>query len=274
MFPNLLKKIYDYAHTVDSIDLSLYIPNLVEIEKSNWITEPTPYLVIENLFTPQYASGILSGILDIIEKTGLSEERNVELFSRVKNYDAYSYVPPPTLESPFRVFYSREWYDLFKGISGFDFDNNVMTGLHHHKVGSENGYIHTDFNYYQFRSKPISNGLNHWNRNSMYQEDGGTSFKKDELEPGVILTRRAIALIYYLDTEPWKVEDGGETGFYLTYKDKNPAIKIPPKHNSLFVFQITPQSLHGFIKNNSRVRNTVIQWFHEPAESMDKRLTL
>lgn len=266
-FIQLLKKVQRQIATVDSINLSDYVQDYQSLKKVK--LQPhgdVRYMVIENVFAPVYAEEIARAIEDDIKTRGMTEEQNPDTFSRIEDYDGYAFVPKPDLKSPYRVFYSRDWYEFFKEMSGFSLDTNVMTGLHHHEIGSKNGYVHSDYAYYYFRKRPFQNGLNHWYRNSQYQVTEKGS--KEEVGPGVIVTRRALAFIYYVGNEEWSLGDGGETGFYATQDSKVPYFSVPPKHNSLLVFEVSETSHHGFLSNHKRNRNTVIQWFHEDAASI------
>ncbi|MSU74783.1 2OG-Fe(II) oxygenase [Candidatus Kaiserbacteria bacterium] len=266
----MLTKFLAWLKSVDSIDLEEYIPRLNEVKKLVWVQEPYPHLIIDGLFIETYAEEIRSAFLRELAARGVSDETDGQKFTKIHDYDAYRWTPVPDLSGPFRVFFSREWYELFTKMSGLAFDENVMTAIHHHRIGSESGFVHTDFGKYAFRYAPIENQLNHWYLNSIYQSRG----PKDDIseQQGVSLTRRSLALVYYLDKEEWSEGDGGETAFFSDPTGEKTVLKVPPIYNRLLVFPVEPKNYHAFVKNIVRERNTIIQWFHEPIDSIDKRL--
>ncbi len=267
---NMLEGIQKYFQSIDSLSLDEYLPNLKYITALTWNPNPFPYLVIDNIFSDTYAKEIRSYVEGKITTGGLSEKIDREIFSRMPNYDAYSLTPPPSLRGPLRIFYCREWHDLFKKISKLELDENIITVIHHHKIKSASGDPHSDYGTYAFVSEPSPNQLNHWAHNCIYQPENNPNFYKQK---GVLSVRRSLAFIYYLG-DTWEKGDGGETAFYNSSTQNGIVKKIAPIPNRLLVFQISPKSEHGFITNLRRERNCIVQWFHESIVSMDKRLNL
>lgn len=272
---DIFQRIIRWSKTFDDLDISEYLRDEKFVRNVKWQYWPSKHIVIDDIFNDKYAQELNDGINRIIKEVPLSEIRRKDALSRITDYDAYGYTPKPDLGSPWRLFYSREWHGLFKKLSGIKIDDNVMTTIHHHKINSESGYVHADFGKYAFKQEPISNMLNHWNHNSIYQGGGITGKNKDiTKQDAVVFVRRALALLYYFGEEKWDDRFGGETAFFEFKDSKEPLIKIPPKPNSLLVFQITPKSFHAFQQNKIKPRNSIVQWFHEPIESMDGRLGL
>ena len=260
----ILEKMLKKLRSFDNVDLDLYIPEIRNVVGLRLLQSRIQYLVIEDFFTQEYAEEMKRAFDIELKNRGLAKANDKEKFSKMFNYDAYNYTPFPDIEGPFRVFFSREWYELFEKIFGRKFDENVMTTLHHHEINSETGYVHNDFGIYAFRQRPFINKLNHWYYNSNYQthKPGDDVSKQENVE----FTRRSVALIYYMNGDGWHEGDGGETGFFNEKKDVRPFVKIAPKPNRLLVFKINQNSYHAFIKNIKYPRNTIIQWFHEPFE--------
>jgi len=271
---SMLKKLFEWTKKNDGIFLDEYIENLDAVRKAQWEKSPVPHLIIDNFFTKKYAEELSSETDAILTKAEPSETRARDRFSRIGGYDAYSFHPEISLTGPFRVFYSREWYELFKNLSGFALDENIMSVLHHHKINSESGWVHNDYGKFAFKNAPMSNLLNQWNFNSIYQGGGKHGNLIDiEHQESVSFTRRSIALIYYMGKDTWREGDGGETAFFDA-SGKTLVKRVEPINNRLLAFQISPLSYHAYQTNRIKLRNSVAQWFHEPMEVMDSRLQI
>ncbi|WP_419149878.1 2OG-Fe(II) oxygenase [Methylobacterium oryzae] len=83
---------------------------------------------------------------------------------------------------------------------------------------------------------------------------------------------RYLTMIFYLNNDGWVEEHGGVTGIYTTpaFGSLHPAVLVPPKNNSLLLFECTPHSWHTFM-TTSRRRNSITLWLHRSMESSRKQ---
>lgn len=66
-------------------------------------------------------------------------------------------------------------------------------------------------------------------------------------QPVSIKTARSVACLYYTGNVPWQPGFGGETGVYRP--DGKTLFKaVPPRNNSLFMFEISPGQPHQVYK--------------------------
>jgi len=185
---------------------------------------------------------------------------------RFPGYDAYSWVLRPDVPYPLGFFYRPEWRDLFQDLFGIPLTNDVVAQFHHHAVGSEDGFVHNDYNLSCFVDEPIATGINPWHYQCHYDP------KCNDLTDGKVFARmRSITIIYYLGNEEWSEGDGGETGLFLGLVEREPAVAIPPRNNSLLAFEASPESYHAFRSNRVSERNSLIMWFHSEVEAKLER---
>ncbi len=265
---SVLHTFLKWLRSSDEVELAKHMPGLSTLRHERWLETPVRHLIFDNVFMETYADELRGAFAEELSRN----ETNVSTFHKMPKYDAYAFTPRPTLSGPFRIFYSRDWYNFWKRLSGIALDENVMTTLHHHKKESESGYIHTDYGIHSFRRAPSENELNHWYFNSIYQTHTKAEKEAFQQQKNVIFTQRALVIIYYLTEEEWREGDGGETGFFSGNTYDTLVKEIEPRPNRLLAFMIDKKSYHAFMKNHRLERNNIIQWFHEPREQMEKRL--
>ncbi|HWB26243.1 MAG TPA: 2OG-Fe(II) oxygenase [Chitinophagaceae bacterium] len=201
-----------------------------------------------------------------VKETGLVEYIDKNKLSRFPGYDAYCWLLPPGCSYPLNIFYSYKWIDYFSALFGVTLTADVVAEFHHHKINSSSGFKHNDYNICCFVDDPLPNKVNPWYFQCSYDK------KNNDMTSGRVTGRmRTIAIIYYLNNEPWKEGDGGETGLYANLGDAQPAVAIPPVSNAIMAFEISPVSWHAFITNTKNERNTIIMWLHADAEKQISR---
>ena len=88
----------------------------------------------------------------------------------------------------------------------------------------------------------------------------------------IFKTMRGIVFLYYLNN-PNNIDNytGGGTGFFTGFDGKGKMIKeVRPKNNSLFAFEITPESYHAYVGANFD-RSAIVQWYHSSPAYMLNR---
>jgi hypothetical protein len=133
-----------------------------------------------------------------------------------------------------------------------------MLGMHRHNAPSRPGWPHTDFAVVSF-----PNELPNYQGMRIYQEACGCNYSDDSRhrQPDSIKTSRALACLYYTANVEWNSGMGGETGIF-TDLGKRLVASIPPRNNSLLVFETSPLSYHAYLGSPAMQRNSYIWWYH------------
>jgi hypothetical protein len=224
-------------------------------------TRPFNHVIVRDVFTVAAYRRLLAGyedLLSIVLGRGYLEK-----------HDIHGTTLTGDRVAAFHPLLSRDWHDALAGVFGVQATGHVLCGIHHHLVGSEPGFPHNDLNAGWFARDPAPGSIEF---SAPYEIDYLTGKRLvDEAEP--IETVRAVAAIYYLGNPPWSPGDGGSTGLYRRVTDavEQPLLEVPPRNNSLFAFECTPNSYHGFISNRRYPRNSIIMWLHRPKSEVVDR---
>jgi hypothetical protein len=232
---------------------------------------PFPHVVAADVFEPGLAGALWDAFRERLDR-GLSSPgpADPEKFARrVPGYGAHVLNLGPATEGPFEVFLSRPWRDMLAGLFGVEATLDVDVALHHHEVGSPTGWVHNDLNPGFFVDRPRADGVN-------ASDAGACDYQQGTLISGsgpVRETVRAVAVLYYLGAEVYEAGDGGETGLYVSARDRadDPAAMVAPVPNSLLAFECTPWSYHAFLSNRRKPRSCVAMWVHRRKEEVVRR---
>lgn len=243
------------------------------LQNRKWIrgNDPFRHAVAKNVFTgPFYA--LLDEAMKAILAKGLHETHVDNCFSRtITGYDAYGLGIDGRTPWPLSLFASLEWHNLLAAMFGIPGTRQINAGAHHHIPGSNDGFIHNDFNPVFF---PV-------HRKSGIGFQGGCDYKSGEGAPEKVEVVRAVAMIFFLANDGWQQGEGGETGLFDKYSPTvdAPGILVPPENNSLVMFECTPRSWHSFLHNPRVSRTSIIMWTHRtmknalkqwPAEKLER----
>jgi NAD(P)-dependent dehydrogenase (short-subunit alcohol dehydrogenase family) len=247
------------------LDMRSAFPELTEIRNHPQELRQAPfrYVYLTDFFSPGLHRRLCDAF-ETVRSRGLSDMHSLSRLARFNRYDAWFWLLPPDAGHPLSLFYSTEWKDYFAQLFDLPLTQDVVAEFHHHAIGSNDGSVHNDYNQCCFTEEPLPNGINPWYYRCNYDpalNDMSTGHVKDKM--------RSIALIYYFNNPDWQPGDGGETALYHKDWDRETAVYIPPVSNSLLAFEVSPESYHGFIRNNRSERNSLIMWFHtETAEKI------
>jgi hypothetical protein len=238
-------------------------------QSSEWLTgspwwifsSPFPHITAEDVFSPgTYAA--LSAAFDLLFESRRRQPGAQFYGSRTSRWfdaDIIPFVEADKISFP--VMLCPEWHKLLAGCVGVEATADIDAGLHHHEPRSANGWIHNDLNPGWFPS--TNNEVNLSNRDICDYRNGAVFADCAPIE-----RVRVATMIFFLNNENWEIADGGETGLYesalqpLNYPSK----RIPPKNNSLLLFECTPRSYHAFLSNHYKPRNSIILWLHTERE--------
>jgi len=226
----------------------------VVLDNRAWLrrTKPFPHILACSVFSP--------AVYERLE-AAYKESLNAVLGrAYLENHDIHGTTLGPSDVDRFHPLLSRAWNDLIASVVGVAVTGHVLCGLHHHLVGSQDGFPHNDLNSGWFAGEPAGGSIE---LSAPHVVDYTTGKALAEgAEP--LETVRAIAVIFYLANAPWSAGDGGVTGLYRRATDvpHQPLLQVPPSNNTLLAFECTPLSYHGFISNRAHPRNSIIMWLH------------
>lgn len=223
---------------------------------------PFPYVYAQDVFEQHLYTRLEYEYNNILSR-GLSDKPAWGVFSRnMGEYDAYGAGFDKT-STALATFMSPEWHDMMASIFGIRGTGYINVGLHHHLVGSKNGFIHNDFNPVWFAVS--GEGRIRTPNHALCSYKNGFGPLKAHEKIQVV---RGVVMLYYIANGEWYPGDGGETGFFRGYDAKitEPVRTIPPYDNSIVMYECTPKSFHSFLSNKKKPRNCVIMWIHRPIE--------
>jgi hypothetical protein len=231
------------------------------LERRRWIrrSEPFPHVIAYDVFRPEVYRRIeeaFTAVLESVNGQPYLQEHDIQ----GRNLDA-------DIAGLFDPLVTRPWHDLLAHVLGIPATGQVACGLHHHRVRSKDGFPHNDLNPGWFGEEARPGGLTISGPDVHYTTGRSLNGKQP------IEAIRAAAVLYYVANPPWEPGDGGATGLYRSAKDpiQHPVGAIPPINNSMFMFECTPQSFHGFIGNRRKPRNSIIMWLHRPKADVVRR---
>jgi hypothetical protein len=238
------------------VDLSTLLRN------RHWLlrTSPFAHAVVHDVFSDSLYSDLKRELGRLVLR-GLGSAHETDRLARnMPNSDAHAWNFPPDVDGSFGLFYSRAWRDMLAGLFGIAPTEDVNAAVHYHQVGSANGSVHRDLGVAWFSDQPRADGINPMDLTRCSYTSGKTS-APDIAAREVV---RAITMIYYIGNPAWTQGDGGETGLYRAADDDvaAPALAVAPIENSILVFENTPASYHGFIRNHQHPRTSIILWLH------------
>jgi hypothetical protein len=240
------------------------------IDNRKWVRNdiPFPHVTATNVFTPAFYSGMAREYEEILRggKTDSTKIIGGKLSKNMAGYDAYGLGFDQNIKGNLAIFASPEWCDLLARLYGVQRTPYINVGIHHHAVGSADGWLHNDLNPTWFA---IGEGSVQFPSHAICSYKHGEGPLSADKKIQVV---RGVVMIFYLANDGWEPGMGGETGLYSHKKANvnNPVAKVPPINNSLIIYECTPHSYHAFLKNHVQERNSVIMWIHR---TMDDTLS-
>ena len=232
--------------------------------------KPFHHIIIDDIFNDSYYNDVISVFNKFIDNGLLDSHDNLNNLNnlcKVEYYDAYSQNLSPSVDIS-RIWFSKDWHKFIsKFFPKIKFDNNKILEMQHHLPNSPSGDIHTDWDVAYFYDDPLPNNMNVWFYNCGYrlgcQNEGDKELK----------SFRAIAMIYYFNTDENWDEDGGDTGLFTSNEFDSLFAKIKPMNNRLAIYEMAPNSYHSFIANGKFTRTALHSWFHQSQEFVKNRFS-
>jgi len=179
-------------------------------------------------------------------------------------YDALMLGVQSSIAPLFFPLFTREWHDLITHLVGVRATGYVDGGLHHHPIGSADGWIHNDLCQGWFPESNPTDGVVLSDHELCDYRTGEPL--SAEVKPLCLV--RSVALIFFLANCKWAPGAGGETGLYSTPYDEisQPDAVVEPENNSLVLFECSPHSYHCYLQNHYSERNSIVLWAHSTPE--------
>jgi 2OG-Fe(II) oxygenase superfamily len=230
------------------------VPVESALANRRWLcrAKPFPHVVATNVFTTETYRRLEASFQATIDR--------VLGRAYLDEHDIHGTTLLPADTDAYSPLLSTGWHDMLADMLGIPATGHVMCGVHHHTIGSADGFPHNDLNPGWFDGDPRPGSVE---LSSPYTVDYTSGRILDErADPRERV--RAAALLFYLANDPWSPGAGGETGLYRKATDPvdRPVVRVPPVNNSLLAFECTPRSYHGFISNNRSSRNSIVMWLH------------
>jgi hypothetical protein len=216
-------------------------------------THPFPHILGESVFSDAVYQRLVCGA-----RGALREAEEGGGPRRMPNYGADIVSLTAASRTTVPILLERDWHDRLGAALGMEHSGEIDAGVHRHSVGSPTGWVHNDFNpaYFQEASR---------HGQAVISDRARCDYKTGAcLSPGIapIERMRAALMIYYLDSE-WQPGCGGETGLYSHARQPpdEPDVRVPPRNNSMLLFECTPHSYHSFVTNTQHVAGKhVLKW--------------
>jgi hypothetical protein len=247
------------------------VPALADIlENRRWEfrSEPFPHVAAGSVFTEPFYQKLEAALYRILDR-GVSDSPTADKLSRnIPGYDAYGLSLQDSSCAEFQVFQSWPWHNMLARLFHISATGHVNCGLHHHRPGSQDGWVHNDLNPAWFVAGVPREEIVLAQHELCSYTHGIT--KSPDIKAVEVV--RAVAVIYYFGNGCWREDEGG-TGLYKTWDQpvRQPDAVIAPVDNSILIFECTPFSFHSFIGGNRRARNSVIMWLHRPKDEVVRR---
>lgn len=240
---NHLEKLKSHPFVSDDVFLNIY-------------EKPFKHIVIDNLFKPEIYEKISKKFLEYIAR---QKNPHGQVGKNPNNfYNAFIYgLKSEDFIEGFEFFIDIFWKDFLSEIFNTIYTQHTICSCHFHagsiEKPSKDGWIHKDLSICSAMEDP-SQIIKNMDDCEYADDSNQQIFSKKVI--------RSVANLFYLNNKKNPVEeDGGGTGVYASYKNKDIVKNILPINNRLFSFEISPLSYHAFIGAKFD-RSAIVQWFH------------
>jgi hypothetical protein len=235
-------------------------------DKGIWRAHADPFLHIEaeDVFCQKAYDRLFKAFGELLKGDDGQENKTFQFVKSLPTYDAQMVSLSPALAERFNPLFTRTWIDFLACLLDMPSLPQIDGGLHHIPKNSNSGWLHTDLSSAWFAyDTDIQEDVIFPDRSACDYFTGAP--RKSNVHPKEFV--RAATMIFYIDNDDWGEGDGGETGLYATGRsDVGPMKAVPPRSNSLILFECSPHSFHRLLANPGRVRNSVILWLHMTVE--------
>lgn len=212
---------------------------------------PYNHIIIEDLFTNEVYNGLSDIFPSYIARNAKPYGQSETATSKYEAYITGLSLEDCQNNKYYDIFISSYLQEFLTNIFNSKTNQYIASSAHWHMAPSKSGFVHRDFAICSFK-KSASVMLSDKYDYTDDSDGGGEEIEK---------TMRSIVFLYYLNN-PNDIDNyiGGGTGVYENFKG-NLIKEVRPKNNSLFAFEITPNSYHAYIGANFN-RSAIVQWYH------------
>jgi hypothetical protein len=246
---------------LDALKNHSYINNNINIE---YYTDPFNHIRLTNVFNPEIYQSMCDNFMTYINRTTPYKDQP----GAVHDYAGYIYgMKKEDCINGYEFFIDPVWRQFSSDIFNTQLNQHTALSAHWHKAPAKIGFVHRDLNI--VCDLPA--------RNDNIQLTGECYYSDDSIDyqPNAQKMMRSVALLFYLNNKnDWEPSDKGGTSIYAGWSFDTFIKEIPPENNSVFIFEVCPNSFHGFSGSNFD-RSSMVQWFHSsPAYQFDRHLSL
>jgi 2OG-Fe(II) oxygenase superfamily len=232
---------------------------------------PFRHLRATDILPAKSYDAISAAFSEILNATQCTREGQPRFRQSTANYDVEMLALNKSLAPRFQPFFTQRWLKSLSGLLDIPFTAKIDGALHSAPKGSRTGWIHTDCcsGWFDADTEATSDGIIFPDRSRCDYFEGRAHVA--DAKPVEYI--RAATFIFYLCNPSWKSGQGGETGLYSSAKESSNARfdLIPPRDNTLLLFECSPHSYHRFITNPGCRRNSIILWLHSTPKFASSR---
>lgn len=220
-----------------------------------WHEIPFRHIILRNVFKPEVYDSLCALFPHYISRCA---RPHGAVGSEGLFYNALIYgMQDADCVGGYEFFVWKGWQDFISSAFQRPFNNHTAYSLHFHagspQAPSQSGWAHLDLSVCSMAGRPAAE-----DRLAIIQ---GVEYADDtwSAQPWAPKALRSVAMLYYFNNPQGPECQGGGTVVYGA--DRSRQQVIPAENNSLFAFEIGPDSWHGFEGANFD-RCAMVQWFH------------
>ena len=256
------------TRALDDDTLMLRACNADSLQRQSVFVKPFRHIVIENIFTQEYCDSLCAEFnkkFDEGKFTPLKDSAR-EIVPNDVPPDGLFYMIRHNVGAPTNLLFTNAWNCYFAKLFNVPTGTETLTAFHFHPTGDHSSVVHHDSALRAFDAKNIlPNGV----ITVPGTEINGNNYYPERDSPTYFLSRRAIALIIYLNNDSAS-DVGGGTGLYESRNATVPVKIIEPTNNRLLTFDIHHSSYHSFLSNKTP-RSSIVQWFYVDNDWFQKK---
>jgi hypothetical protein len=246
---------------LDSLKSHPYINEHINIE---YYTDPFNHIRLTNVFNAEIYQSLCDNFMAYINRTTPYKDQP----GAVHDYAGYIYgMRPEDCVNGYEFFIDPSWRQFSADTFNIELNQHTALSAHWHKAPAKPGFVHRDLNI-------VCNSPAH---DENIKLTGEVYYSDDSIDyqPNTQKMIRSVALLFYLNNKDhWEPSDKGGTSIYSGWNFDTFIKEVPPENNSIFIFEVCPNSFHGFSGSNFD-RSSMVQWFHSsPAYQFHRHLSL
>lgn len=256
---NNFYQINSNRNLLDELKIHPYINSSVGAE---YFTTPFNHVVLYNVFKSSIYDSLCANFSKYISRTVPYKDQP----GAVHNYAGYIYgLKKEDCINGYDFFINPIWKNFCSKLFNIELLKYTALSAHWHKAPSEPGFVHRDLNICS--TIPSDEDRVVLTGDCYYSDD---SLDKQPHSQKII---RSIALLFYFNNKDvLEDNDKGGTSIYSGWNFDSIVREVRPINNSIFLFEVCPDSFHGF-SGATFDRSSMVQWFHSsPAYLLSRHL--